>query len=123
MTLIKSKISNTMKTIISLITLFLLLSHIVSSENSLDDLSGKWKTAEGHMIIISKTGNSYTGVLEGTDNIVLKDIMYTQGKWKGTIQKGEEQKSADCEIVLNGTQLIIVVTKYIFSKTLVWTKK
>ena len=72
---------------------------------------------------MSKTDNYETGVLEGTDNIVLKDIKYTQGKWKGTIQKGEEQKSADCEIVLNGTQLIIVVTKYIFSKTLVWTKK
>ncbi|SMG15871.1 hypothetical protein SAMN05660862_1002 [Sphingobacterium psychroaquaticum] len=102
--------------------MFTLVSLLTFAQKATDDLSGKWKTEEGQIILISKTGDVFNGVSENEKGTVLKDVKFTGGKWKGIIQKPNGNAKADCEIVLDGKNLRIVAKKSFFTKKMVWTK-
>ncbi|WP_288462501.1 hypothetical protein [uncultured Chryseobacterium sp.] len=86
------------------------------------DFSGKWKTEEGQLIIISKTQTGYTGTTADNKNVILKDIKNVDGKWKGTIQNPVKKTSAPCELNLKDKKLQITAKKGVMSKTFVWTR-
>ncbi|MEI6268227.1 MAG: hypothetical protein WCP01_05040 [Methylococcaceae bacterium] len=65
----------------------LLTSAVTFSQEATDDFTGKWKmengkwkTAEGNSVVISKTGVGFIGQTVEKKIVVLKDINFSDGK-------------------------------------------
>ncbi len=101
----------------------LLTSAVTFSQEATDDFTGKWKTAEGNSVVISKTGVGFIGQTVEKKIVVLKDINFSDGKWTAVVYNPIKDIIADCELFLEGTHLKIVATKGLFSKTIYWTKE
>lgn len=100
----------------------ILMSSVTFAQGASDDFSGKWKTDEGDIIIISKSAAGFVGEAEKKKIVILKDINFSAGQWVSVIYNPKKDVTADCELYLEGNQLKIVATKGLFSKTVVWTK-
>jgi uncharacterized protein (DUF2147 family) len=100
-----------------------LLSAAAFAQGETDDFSGKWKTEEGDVIVISKSAAGFVGEAEKKKIVILKDINFSDGKWLSAIYNPKKDVTADCELYLEGNQLKIVASKGLFSKTVIWTKE
>ena len=101
----------------------LLTSAVTFAQEATDDFAGKWKTAEGNSVVISKMGTGFIGQIVEKKIVVLKDINFSEGKWIAVVYNPIKDITADCELFLEGTHLKIVATKGLFSKTIYWTKE
>lgn len=107
----------------SIVTFLLLLSiGCAFAQSETDDFSGKWKTPDGIIVEIFKAANAFTGITQDQKFMILKDVKFTKGQWKGTIIRPSDGTKADCTLVKIGSELRIVATKGIFTKKLTWTK-
>lgn len=102
--------------------MLMMVSALSFGQKMTDDFSGKWKTPEGKVILITKSGNVFTGVIEETKEKIIENVLFTDGQWKGKIFKPGSSTKADCELVINGNKLTITARKMGFSKIIVWTK-
>ncbi|HEY8661749.1 MAG TPA: hypothetical protein VIL78_22120 [Hanamia sp.] len=109
-----------MKMILSLLLAIFTVSAF--SQKATDNFSGKWKTATEKIVVITKAGNQFVGMVEGTNMLILKDLAFDGSKWKGIIQNPKENKSAKCEAVLEAGKLKLIARKGMFSKTFYWVK-
>lgn len=110
-----------MKKCVLMLTALLFSVVMVMGQQVGDDFTGKWKTEDGHVIIISKTNGKFTG-LDDKNRESLYNMRFEDGKWKGTVENHDEGKKADCEAYLQGNKLKIVAHKSFFSKTFIWIK-
>ena len=66
----------------ALVIIFLFLSvSIVSAQSAEDDFSGNWKTEQGPLVQITKSGDTFKGVNVEHDKLVLENLMFEDGEW------------------------------------------
>jgi uncharacterized protein (DUF2147 family) len=87
-----------------------------------DNFSGQWKTAEGVIIEITKSHSAFVGKPQGKNILVLKDLLFTDGKWKGTLSNPQKNTTANCEAYLEVSRIRFVVKKGMMKKEIVWLK-
>lgn len=102
------------------IALFSLLSAVGYSQKATDNFAGKWKADKGVIIDIVKKGNSFVGT--AATKVILDNLHFENGAWKGSLIKPEDKQQYNCTAVLDGNNLKLTVKKGMFSKTIVWTK-
>jgi len=95
---------------------------IAVAQKSTDNFLGKWKTEQGIIIEITKTGVSFIGKPVGKDVLVLKDLTFTNGKWLGTVTNPKKKATANCEAYLQSNKIKFIVKKGFMSKEIFWTK-
>jgi uncharacterized protein (DUF2147 family) len=110
-----------MKKAVSLI-ITILVSVFTMAQKPTDNFSGQWKTAEGVIIEITKSGSTFFGKPQGNDVVILKDLVFTNSKWKGTLINPQKNKTANCEAYLEGNKIRFVVKKGMMKKELFWSK-
>lgn len=98
------------------------MSVIALAQKSTDNFSGQWKTAEGNIVEITKLGSVFIGKPKGKDVVVLKDLVFTNGNWKGTLNNPQKNTTANCEAYLEGDKIRFVARKGIMKKEILWTK-
>ncbi|MDV3573468.1 hypothetical protein CMU59_18300 [Elizabethkingia anophelis] len=91
-------------------------------QNSSDDFTGKWKTPEGHIVLISKTSGGFEGTTLDKKLSILRDIKKMDGKWSGIIENPKSKSSAKCDLALKNGKLEIVAKKGLMSKKIVWER-
>ena len=89
--------------ILGLICLY--LSSSIKAQKATDDFSGKWKTDDDNIIVITKSNNSFTGMLSGTDVKILYNLTFINGKWTGKIYDPRINITANCEATLENNQV------------------
>lgn len=102
--------------------LLMIVSVLSFGQKITDDFSGKWKTPEGKIILITKSGKAFTGTVEESSEKIMENVQFTDGHWRGKIFKPGSSTKADCDLVMNGSKLTITARKMTFSKTIIWTK-
>ena len=110
-----------MKKGILILTALLFSIAVAIGQQATDDFTGKWKTQDDHLIIISKTTGKFIG-LDEKNRESLYNLRFENSKWKGTVENHENGNKADCEIYLQGNKLKIVAHKGFLSKIFMWTK-
>jgi uncharacterized protein (DUF2147 family) len=100
-----------------------LASAVSFAQGASDDFTGKWKTAEGKDVVITKVGAGFIGEAIEKKIVILKDVNFSDGKWTATVFNPVKEVTADCELFLEGSNLKIVATKGLMSKTIYWTKE
>ena len=105
-----------------IIALFFLTITRIFAQKATDDFSGKWKTPEGRTITISKTGTTFIGKAEDNKTIILDNFKFSKNKWFAVISKPSENKSADCDLFLEGEKLKIIAKKGMMSRTIICIK-
>lgn len=105
-----------------LLLLALCFSTILTAQKSTDNFSGKWKTTEGNVIEITKSGSSFIGKPQGKDVVVLNNLTFTDGKWKGVLSNPMKNTTANCEAYLEGIKIRFVVKKGMMKKEIFWLK-
>lgn len=107
----------------SLIIVILLLTNtIIFAQKTTDDFSGKWKTVEGKIITITKLETTFIGKAADNKSIILNGVKFSNKKWVAVITNPKENKSAECELILEGNILKIIAKKGILTKTVIWNK-
>lgn len=87
-----------------------------------DNLAGTYKTEEeGVTIVVTKTATGFVGV-DPQKRIVLKDVKFLEGCWRGTVYNPQKDITARCEVYVEGNKLKIVAYKGLLSKTVYWVK-
>lgn len=109
------------KIVITGVCLFAALMSFAQKDT--DDFSGKWKTPEGKIIVITKQGSGFIGMTEDKTKTVLKDVTFNDGKWRGSIIKPDDGTTVNCELTREGSNLNVVAKKGMFSKKLTWIKQ
>ena len=108
----------------ALVIIFLFLSvSIVSAQSAEDDFSGNWKTEQGPLVQITKSGDTFKGVNVEHDKLVLENLMFEDGEWTGTLIKPKDGSRYNCTAVLTGNKLNLKVKKGLLSKTITWIKQ
>jgi hypothetical protein len=100
----------------------LFISVFARSQKPTDNFSGQWKTAEGVIIEITQSHSAFIGKPQGKNLVVLKDLIFTDGKWKGTLSNPQKNTTANCEAYLEGNRIRFVVKKGMMKKEIVWYK-
>lgn len=110
------------KTILST-ALFLFSALATFAQKSTDNLAGNWKTPQGKVIMINSTVNStFNGTVKDKNIMVLKDVKFSGGKWKGQLIKPDDGSKINCEVLLDGDKLRLTAKKGPFSKEIIWRK-
>lgn len=108
----------------TLLLIFLFLSvSFVSAQSAEDDFSGNWKTEQGPLVQITKSGEVFEGVNVEHDKLVLENLKFEDGEWTGTLIKPIDGSRYNCTAVLSGNKLNLKVKKGLLSKTITWTKQ
>ena len=110
-----------MKKVIALFVA-LFISAFALAQKSTDNFSGQWKTAEGTVIEISKSGSAFIGKPQGRSVVVLKDLVFSDGKWQGTLSNPKKNTTANCDAYLEGNRIRFVAKKGMMKKEIVWSK-
>ena len=95
---------------------------LAMAQKSTDNFTGRWKTAEGAIIEINKSGLVFIGKPQGKKVVVLKDLVFTDYKWKGTLSNPMKNTTANCEAYLEGNKIRFVVKKGMMKKEIFWSK-
>jgi len=97
-------------------------SNYVFAQNENTSIVGKWSTEEGKVISIVKQDNQFEGTtLDGAP--ILRDLVFENDAWHGTIQNRGGDRSAKCNIVMEDANKIkITARKGIFSKRFYWSR-
>ena len=109
------------KTILLLIAIC--FSTIVMAQKSTDNFSGKWKTAEGVIIEITKSCASFNGKPTSKNILILKDLTFANGKWIGVLTYPQKNTTINCEAYLETNKIKFVAKKGIMKKEIFWTKE
>ena len=96
---------------------------VVSAQSAEDDFSGKWKTEQGPLVLISKSGDTFKGINVEHDKLVLDNLKFEDGEWTGTLIKPKDGSRYNCTAVLSGNKLNLKVKKGLLSKTITWIKQ
>jgi uncharacterized protein (DUF2147 family) len=110
-----------MKRIVLLLAVFA-FSFFTFGQKATDNFEGKWKTDEGVIIEISKTGVVFKGIALEKKVLVLENLKYTEGKWTATVIKPKDGTRVNAEVTLLGSKINILVKKGMMSRTIIWTK-
>lgn len=116
------KVKSIFKNVLVLVFLFLSVS-FVSAQSAEDDFSGNWKTEQGPLVHITKSGEVFKGVNVEHDKLVLENLKFQDGEWSGTLIKPKDGSRYNCTAVLSGNKLNLKVKKGLLSKTITWTKQ
>ena len=116
------KVKSIFKNVLVLVFLFLSVS-FVSAQSAEDDFSGNWKTEQGPLVQITKSGEVFKGVNVEHDKLVLENLKFQDGEWSGTLIKPKDGSRYNCTAVLSGNKLNLKVKKGLLSKTITWTKQ
>ncbi|WP_080054278.1 DUF2147 domain-containing protein [Spirosoma aerolatum] len=112
-----------MKQAIFIFSLLLGMTGSLFAQKATDNFAGTYKTDDdGALIAVSKTSNGFVGI-DPAKRVVLKDIKFIDGLWKGTVYNPKKDITADCELYLVGNKLKIVAHKSILSKTVYWERQ
>jgi len=93
------------------------------AQKATDNFAGKWKSAEGTIIEITKSGAVFIGKPTGKSVEVLKNLTFQNGKWVGILTNPLKNTTANCEAYLEGRKIKFVAKKGIMSKEIFWTKE
>lgn len=108
----------------ALVIIFLFLSvSVVSAQSAEDDFSGDWKTEQGPLVQITKSGDTFKGVNVEHNKEVLENLKFVDNEWTGTLIRPKDGSKYDCTAVLSGNSLKLTVKKGLLSKTITWTKQ
>ena len=121
-TIKKVKVSTFFGNMLVVIILFLSVS-FVSAQDADADFSGSWKTDQGPLIQITKSGDSFKGVNLEHDKLVLENLKFEDGAWTGTLIKPKDGSKYKCTATLEGKELKFTVKRGLMSKTITWTKQ
>ncbi|GAB4028616.1 DUF2147 domain-containing protein [Spirosoma koreense] len=106
-----------------IMTLLLSFTSRLFAQKPSDNLAGNYKTDDdGALIVISKTSTGFVGI-DPAKRIVLKDIKFVDGQWKGIVYNPKKDITATCELLLVDNKLKIVARKGIITKTIYWEKQ
>lgn len=122
MTTIKKATDSIFKNVLTITFLLFSVSFAVA-QSADDDFSGNWKTDQGPLVLITKSGDTFKGVNVEHDKLILENLKFADGKWTGTLIKPKDGSKYNCTAVLNGDKLKFTVKKGIMSKTITWTKQ
>lgn len=103
------------------ISLLGLLSFAGYSQKATDNFAGKWKTEKGIIIEIVKNGNSFNGTAGA--RLVLDDLHYTSGVWKGTFIRPLKNQKNECTAIIQDNKIKILIKNENSSETIIWTKQ
>jgi uncharacterized protein (DUF2147 family) len=87
-----------------------------------DNYAGKWKTEEGVMVDITKSGSTFMGTAVEKKKVILENLRFDDNNWTATMIRPKDGTKVNATVTLNGNKMNIVVKKGLISKTLVWTK-
>lgn len=99
----------------------LLLGPTGYAQSSTDDFTGKWKAENGKIVIMKRQNNVYSGYNE-EGKLLMYDIAFIEGKWKGRGREPHTGITGKCEITRKGDTLIVVGGVGFITKTYTWTK-
>lgn len=102
-------------------TLVGLLSVVGYCQKATDNFSEKWKTDKGIIIDIVKNGNSFNGT--AGSRLILDDLHYTSGVWKGTFNRPLKNQKKECTAIIQDNKLKITIKNDSGSETIIWTKQ
>lgn len=100
----------------------LLISVFAKAQKPTDNFSGLWKTAEGTIIEITQSHSAFIGKPQGKSVLVLKDLVFTDGKWQGNLSNPKKNTTANCEAYLEGDRIRFVAKKGMMKKEIIWLK-
>lgn len=103
--------------------LMLFSTSITFAQKATDNFAGKWKSSEGTIIEIIKSGTVFIGKPTGKSVEVLKNLTFQNGKWIGVLSNPQKNTTANCEAYLEGSKIKFVAKKGIMSKEIFWTKE
>jgi hypothetical protein len=103
--------------------LMLFTTSITFAQKATDNFTGKWKSAEGTIIEITKSGAFFIGKPTGKNIVVLKNLTFQNGKWVGVLSNPLKNTTANCEAYLEGNKIKFVAKKGMMSKEIFWTKE
>lgn len=107
----------------ALFTLMMLVGSFSYAQKQSDDFSGKWKTAEGGVVEISKKGNGFVGFGAINKLLIVKDLQFKDNQWVSEITNPIKNITVNAEFLLDGNKIKIIAKKSLFSKTIYWTKQ
>lgn len=103
--------------------LFMLFTtSITFAQKATDNFAGKWKSAEGTIIEITKSGAVFIGKPTGKNVEVLKNLTFQNGKWVGVLSNPLKNTTANCEAYLEGDKIKFIAKKGLMSKEVFWAK-
>lgn len=103
--------------------LFMLFTtSITFAQKATDNFAGKWKSAEGTIIEITKSDAVFIGKPTGKNVEVLKNLTFQSGKWIGVLTNPLKNTTANCEAYLQGDKIKFIAKKGLMSKEVFWTK-
>jgi uncharacterized protein (DUF2147 family) len=111
-----------LKSILMISFLFLVVT-VIFAQSAKDDFSGSWKSEQGPLVDITKSGETFKGVNKEHNKVVLENLKFEDNEWSGTLIKPQDGSKYNCTAVLDGNKLKLTVKKGLFSKTIVWTKE
>lgn len=77
-----------------LLLIALSMTILAMAQKSTDNFTGRWKTAESAIIEINKSGLAFIGKPQEKDVVVLNNLTFTDGKWKGILSN--PKKNTTC---------------------------
>lgn len=108
----------------NIFTLLILFStSITFAQKVSDNFAGKWKSEEGTIIEITKSGAIFIGKPIGKSIEVLQNLTFQHGKWIGVLTNPKKNIMANCEAYLEGSKIKFIAKKGIMSKEIFWTKE
>lgn len=100
----------------------LLMTVFAMAQKSTDNFTGRWKTAEGTIIEINKSGLAFIGKPQGKDVLVINNLTFTDGMWNGILSNPKKYTTANCEAYLEGNKIRFVVKKGMMKREIFWSK-
>ncbi|MES2836439.1 MAG: hypothetical protein V4667_02860 [Bacteroidota bacterium] len=110
-----------MKSNLALIFL-LFFSFSTYAQKHTDNFAGKWKSADGHIITVTKIKNGFIGTSGSKKTVVLSNVKFENGKWIGYVSNPIKKEAGPCELFLEPNRIKIIAYKGLLFKTIYWTK-
>jgi len=100
----------------------LIVTSLCLAQKATDNFAGKWKSADGNIITVTKIKNGFIGTAGPKKVIVLSNVKFENGKWTGYVSNPIKKESGPCELFLETNRIKIVAYKGVLFKTIYWTK-
>lgn len=102
--------------------ILILFSPTVFAQKASDNFAGKWKSADGNIITVTKVHNSFMGTVGAKKIVVLNNVKFENGKWIGYVSNPIKKEAGPCELFLEPNRIKIIAYKGLLFKTIYWTK-
>lgn len=108
---------------VMLLFIAICFSKIGIAQKATDNFSGKWKTAEGSIIVITKSNGAFIGKPIGKEYKILEDLQFINGRWLGYFPKQKHKCiKVACEANLQGNKIKFFTKVGYYYKEFYWTK-